>query len=384
GQPTAASLGFSVSAALNSPDNGITAPFYLRDGVPGVTVAAPVLNDSFGAVRVGQNANTSISYFETNRRTGYSEQFNLGVQRELPGAAVIEATLLGNFSRKLASTNLSTNQILPALLGPDHQSQKDRPFPQFSDVAVVAPPLGISNYYAAMLRVQKRYSHGLNLGGHYAFSRFLDNTNDSGTTLGNNGGPYSNYYNRRADYGPAANDVRHRLGFSAVYQLPFGSGKRWLSNSPLRYVASGWSVANLTGVQSGAPFTVTTQTNTTNAFSAGALRADVLRNPNLPSDRRTVAQWFDTSAFAQPAAYRFGNQGLGLLRAAGIVNLDFSLLRDFRLTERAQLQFRGEFFNTFNHTNLGLPGRAFGGPGFGVISSSGPARQIQVGARVAF
>ncbi|MBI3694196.1 MAG: carboxypeptidase regulatory-like domain-containing protein, partial [Acidobacteria bacterium] len=196
GQPTAASLGFSVSAALNSPDNGITAPFYLRDGVPGVTVAAPVLNDSFGAVRVGQNANTSISYFETNRRTGYSEQFNLGVQRELPGSTVIEATVLGNFSRKLASTNLSTNQILPALLGPDHQSQKDRPFPQFSDVAVIAPPLGVSNYYAAMLRVQKRYSHGLNLGGHYAFSRFLDNTNDSGTTLGNNGGPYSNYYNR--------------------------------------------------------------------------------------------------------------------------------------------------------------------------------------------
>ncbi|MDQ6664300.1 MAG: hypothetical protein M3Z23_07890, partial [Acidobacteriota bacterium] len=210
GQPNTAALGFSVSAALNSPDNGITAPFYLRDGVP-AQAKAPALNDSFGAVPVGANANTAVTYYETNRATGYSQQFNLGVQHELPGNAVVEATVLGNIGRKLPNGNLSQNQIPPQVLGPGHSSQKDRPYPQFSDVQILAPTLGVSNYYAALARFQKRYSHGLNMGGSYTYSKFLANIGDPGGEIGNNSGPYSNFYNRRADYGPEANDIRHRF-----------------------------------------------------------------------------------------------------------------------------------------------------------------------------
>ena len=94
--------------------------------------------------------------------------------------------------------------------------------------------------------------------------------------------------------------------------------------------------------------------------------------------------WFNTAAFAQPAAYTFGNEGVGILRAPGLVDLDFSLLRNFRITERIRTEFRGEFFNALNHTNLGLPGQTFGSAAFGVISSSGPARQIELGARILF
>ena len=384
GVPNANALGFSLSAALNSPDNGITAPFYLRSGVPGISAAAPQLTDSFGAVPVGTNPNTSVTFFEQNRRTGYSQQFNTGIQRQLRGASVVEVTVLGNLSRKLASSNITLNQIRPDLLGPLHQTQRDRPFPQFSDVQIQTPTIGVARYYAAMVRFQKRYSHGVNFGGSYTWSRFFDNTNETGGTLGGNGGPYSNYYNRAADWGPSANDVRNRMVFNVVYELPFGAGQRWMSGNALRHVVGGWSLSNFTTLQSGAPFTVTTQTNTTNAFAAGGLRADVLRNPNLDTGQRSVAKWFDTSAFAQPAAYTFGNQGVGLLRGAGIMTTDFSLQREFRFSERIKAQLRGETFNTLNHTNLALPGRAFGGPGFGVISGSGQARQIQVGARVAF
>jgi hypothetical protein len=162
--------------------------------------------------------------------------------------------------------------------------------------------------------------------------------------------------------------------------------RRWLAAHPLGRVAGGWSLGSLINLQTGPPFTVTCQTNTTNS-SATSLRADVLRNPNLPADRRSVQQWFDTSAFAQPAIYRFGNQGPGSVRAPGMLSVDFSLIRDFRLSERFRLQFRGEFFNAVNHTNLGLPGSTFGGSGFGVISSESgptPARRIQLGARLKF
>ena len=103
-------------------------------------------------MKVGKAATTAVTYFDPNRRTGYSQQFNLGMQHELPAQMLVEVTLLGNLSRKLPSTNLSLIQILPSILGPAHQSQMDRPFPQFSGVTIIAPTLGVSNYYATMVR----------------------------------------------------------------------------------------------------------------------------------------------------------------------------------------------------------------------------------------
>jgi hypothetical protein len=384
GQPTSASLGYELSAQLNSPDNGITAPFYLRSGVPGLSPTAPKLDDSFGAVKVGQAANTAVSFFETNRRTGYSQQFNFGVQRELPGAMVVEGSYMANLSRKLPSSNLNMNQIRPDILGPLASTQKDRPFPQFSNVTIVNPTLGKSNYHAGVVRFEKRFSRGLNVLSTYTFAKFLDNAGAGGSSLGDEVSPYSDYYNRRADYGPTENDVRHRFTWSSVYELPFGAKRALLSNSPLRYVVGDWSVGSVVTLQSGAPFTVTTQTNTTNAFSSGNLRADVLRNPNLPSGERRLDRWFDTDAFSQPATYRFGNEGINILRADGKAMFDFSILRNFVFTETKHMQFRAELFNAFNHPNFGNPGHTFGGPGFGIISSADPARRVQLGLRMVF
>jgi hypothetical protein len=384
GVPNAVALGFSQSLSLNSPDNGITAPFLLRNGVPNVAPSAQVLDDSYGAVKVGQNATTAVTFFETNRRTGYSQQFNLGIQRQLPASVVVEVSAIGNLSRKLPSSNLNINQIAPELLGPAHQTQRDRPYPQFSNVTVQSPTLGSSNYYAGMARVEKRFSHGLNLISTYTFSKFLENANDPGTALGADSGTYSNYYNRAVDYGPSNNDVRHRFTFSSVYELPFGEGRRWATKGIGRALLGGWGLGNVTTVQAAPPFTVVAQTNTTNAFSAGNLRPNLLGNPNLSSGQRSVAQWFDTSMFAQPDTYQFGNEGRNVLRGAGIFTMDFSLQRNFPINERMRLQFRGEFFNSLNHTNFGLPGRTLNGAGFGLISSSGPARQIQLGARLSF
>ncbi|HET8550106.1 MAG TPA: hypothetical protein VFL57_18980 [Bryobacteraceae bacterium] len=145
-----------------------------------------------------------------------------------------------------------------------------------------------------------------------------------------------------------------------------------------------WALGSVINLQSGPPFTVTTQINNTYAFSAGNPRADVLRNPALPAGQRTLDRWFDTSAFAQPADYRFANRGMIILHGDGLVNFDFSLMKNFGFGEGRRVQFRAESFNALNHPTFGIPGRVFGAAGFGVVSSASNARIVQPGLRLVF
>jgi hypothetical protein len=279
------------------------------------------------------------------------------------------------------------NQIFPATLAaiPPNVNpvQRDRPFLQFNNVTILAPSIGTSNYYAGILRAEKRYTKGFNLIGSYTWSKFLTDTDDGGAVVGNGFG-YSNYYNRRADYGPSGNDIRHRLSVSSVYDLPFGKGRRWLNNSPLNWALGNWNVSVISILQSEPPVNITTQVNNTFAFSAGAQRADVIGNPELPKDERTLNRWFNTAAFVQPANRTFGTAARGIVRGDGFVNFDITLRKNFVFTEKRVLQFNVDFFNAFNHPNFGLPGGGFGAPGFGVVGSANPGRSLQAGLRVAY
>ena len=382
GAPSSASLGFERSATLSTPDNGLTAPFLLRDGVPPLEASAGVRDASFGAVQVGRPTTTAVTFFERDRKTGFSRQFNLGVQQELWRRIVVEVAYLGNVSRNLASQNLSINQIAPERLTAG-VTQRDRPFPQFSNVSMVFPTIGRSDYHAGTVRAEKRFAAGFSALATYTYSRFLSDTDSGGSELGDVG-TYSNLYDRAADYGPAGNDIRHRLTFSSVYELPIGPQRRYLASHWLGHVVGGWTVGVLGTLQSGAPFTVTTQTNTTNAFSAGAQRADVVGDPALPSSERTLTRWFDTDAFGQPASFTFGNSRRGILRGDGVVNFDVSLAKSVALGGARTLQLRVEAFNAFNHPNFGLPGHTFGAPNFGVVSSAAEGRTIQLGVRFVY
>jgi hypothetical protein len=382
GAPSSASLGFERSATLSTPDNGLTAPFFLRDGVPPLEATAAVRDASFGAVPVGRPTTTAVSFFERDRQTGFSRQFNLGVQQELGGRVVIEAAYVGNVSRNLAGPDLSINQIPPERLRPG-VTQRDRPFPQFSNVSLVLPTNGRSDYHAGTLRAEKRFSEGFSVLATYTYSRFLSDTDSGGSDIGDVG-VYSNLYDRAADYGPAGNDIRHRLTLSGVYELPVGPDRRYLSNHWLGHLLGGWVLGVLGTLQSGPPFTVTTQTNTANAFSAGALRADVIGDPELDPSDRTLARWFNTDAFAQPAPFTFGNSRRGILRGDGVVTFDLSLAKNVALGATRTLQLRVEAFNAFNHPNFGLPGHTFGAANFGVVSSASEGRTIQLGVRFVY
>lgn len=382
GAPNSASLGYEKSVSLNSPDQGITHPFVLRDGNR-ASLTSATLDDSFGAVAPGRTPNTAVTFYEPDRRTGYALQYNFTIQRELFAGWLAEAGFVANQSRKLASSNMSINQVAPdRARGPVRPTQNDRPFPQFTGVTIQLPSLGVSNYHAFTTRIEKRFAKGFNLLATYTWSKFLNNTNEGGNTIATAVGPYSDLYNRRLDYGPSENNVPQRVTMSSVYELPFGTGKAYLNKSPLRWVLGNWSLGAIALLQSGAATTVTTQVDTRYSFAAGGLRADALRNPNLPEGERTLGRWFDTAAFAQPADFRNGTSGVGILQGDGIVNLDLSLLRNFPIGENRKLQLRGEFFNIANHANFGDPGRVLGGPGFGVVATAAPARRVQIGARL--
>ena len=386
GVPNSSSLGFEKSATLNSPDNGLTAPFYLRDGVT-LNLRTPTLNDSFGAVRVGQQPNTALTFFETGRRTGYSEMFNLGIQREIGHGFLAEIQFIGNLAHKLPSGNISINQVTPQQLAiavsqGRTPTQSDRPFPQFSNVSLQSPSLGDARYYAGVARVERRFANGYSILGTYTWARAFNSYSDGGS-LGADIG-FSDFYNRRADWGPTGNDVRNRFTMTGVYDIPVGRGKKYLSNNRLGAVAGNWTLGGIMTLQSGEPFTVNTQVNNTFVNSAGGQRADVIRNPNFANDRRTLERWFDTAAFVQPAQFTFGNQGVNILRADGTINLDASILRNFPIRESMKVQIRGEFFNITNHPNFGNPGATLNGPGFGIISNAGAGRRIQLGARFVF
>jgi hypothetical protein len=133
--------------------------------------------------------------------------------------------------------------------------------------------------------------------------------------------------------------------------------------------------------QTGQPFTVTLSVDPT--ASGATAHPDRLRDGALPGDQRSVGRWFDTTAFVTPSCPCFGNSGRGILAGPAFANIDISVAREFHFTERMRPQLRSEAFNLFNHPNLGLPARAIGGAGLGVIGSVvNNERQIQMALKL--
>lgn len=384
GAPASAALGFERQLNLNSPDNSITPAFILNNGVPSANLGTPVRNSSFGAVRVGQPTTTAVTFFSQDRATGYSQQFNVGVQHEFDGGILVETSYIGNLSRKLPSASIGLNQISPERIGTT-QAQVNRPYPQFTNVTLLFPTFGISNYHAAVVRAEKRFNRGFSLLTTYTWSKFLNNTDEGGAAAGDSD-VYSDFYNRQNDYGPSGNDIRHRLTLTSVIELPFGRNRRFFSGDGniAGKIFGGLSFGMLGTIQSGPPFTVTTQVNNTNAFSVGAQRPNLVSDPVIEAGDRTVERWFNTASFVQPAAGRFGTAGRGLLRGDGDILFDLSLLKNIAFSESKRLQLRLEAINAFNHPNFGLPGDVLGGPSFGIVNVADPGRRLQLGARFVF
>jgi hypothetical protein len=176
------------------------------------------------------------------------------------------------------------------------------------------------------------------------------------------------------------------LGY--VYDLPWGRGRTFGGNWN-RFtdaILGGWAIEGIVQLQSGTPSNVRTGIDRANVGSTNE-RPNVLRNPNLPNDQRTVDRWFDTSAFVLPDLYTFGNAGAYLVEDDGRRIFDISIAKKFRFAESQSVELRGEFFNFPNLVNFTAPGSGgyvINTPSFGVISGTTSARQIQLALRYAF
>ena len=225
---------------------------------------------------------------------------------------------------------------------------------------------GTSLYNGLTVDVRRSFSNGLQFRGNYTWSKNLDNGSAWNTSVsGNTPAFVSNPFNPKADWGPAATDVRHLASISGTYDLPFGRGALSTSNAFANRAISGWTLSSIAGLQSGFPFTPQLGYNPTGSGDTrNPVRPDI--NPNFKGNLYpgTPTQYFNPAAFLTPASGAIGNLGRDTLTGPNLINLDASLLKSTQITERVRAQFRAEFFNVLNHTNFTTPNP--------VIYSSGP------------
>jgi hypothetical protein len=387
-----ATSGFSFRGNFVSPDNGLTAALRLRDGMPPISVPTEAdLTPGFGAVRPGQSPVNSVEYFEPGpRSTSYLMSANFNIQRQLPGQIVLELGYLSTLGHKLAlPVALTLNQVRPELMGAGN-AQSRRPFPQFTDVTQISQPLGNSNYHAMNIKLDKRYSNGLQFQTNYTWAKGIDDVESRGELGGNPGSALANVYNRRADRGLSGNSITHRSITSVVYELPVGKGKALaIENGAANAVLGGWTVGYIGELRTGAPWGVNEQVNRTSAFSPQN-RPNVVGNPQLSGGRPRADQvqaYFHTAAFADPGQFVFGNSGRTAGFGPGAIAMDLSILKDMRLAERYNLQFRCEMLNFINNPNFSLTNLSRGNNAFGRITAlaeGNQARIIQFGLHLRF
>jgi hypothetical protein len=410
---TSNALGFSTETAFQP--NGPFRAFRFSEG-PSLLLAPLGPAGGPSAFR-GQNVRVQVF----DAPPPYVQQWNFTVQRALPGQWTATVSYAGNRGVKLFGANYDLNQLDPRNLAlglalqeqiPNpfagqirtgalsaarvSRSQLLRPFPDYLEVSTMANHGASSSYHSIQVTVERRYSNGLSAMLAFTGGKLI---NDSFSSAGSGGGnlaaPQADHriglYNRRLDRSLDRDDVSRRLVVSAVYELPYGPGKRWGSgaNAFLRHAAGGWQMNTITTLQTGFPIIVRGANN----FS-GINWPDVIRDPTLPASERRVDRWFDTDAFRNPANFTIGNipRTLPRTRGPGLVDVAFSLFKTVRIRERADLEFRAEAFNALNHVNYNQPNGTFtpnpqgvnANANLGRITSALDARAIQLGLRLAF
>lgn len=328
-----------------------------------------------GVVDPARLRNPSVISWSPDFPLPYIQQWSLNVERELPGGVLVQVGYVGSAGVKLIST-YNANQPEP---GPGPIDPRRR-FPRFGPINR-SEPLVRSSYHGLSVRMEKRFAHGVSFLGGYTWGHVITTTD--ATDITDENVPIQNARNRRAERGNADHDIRHRLVFSSIWELPFGPRRRFLRGRPvLGGILGGWTVSGIAQIQGGLPLTPLLNIDTTNTGTTA--RPNRIRGGSLSRSQRTVQRFFDVDAFVFPAPFTFGNSGRNILRGPGLVNFDFALYRDFRITEALTLQFRGELFDLTNTPHFDVPGRTIGTPQAGVISSAGPPRQIQFGLKVIF
>jgi hypothetical protein len=338
------------------------------------TVAAPLQVDTlFPDLDNIPQFPAPFSIDPTNR-TAYTRQWNVNLQRSLGSDYVFEIAYTGSRSENL-SKRYNVNQ---ADFGTTPINSR-LPFPQFQPAILYSSDEGWATFKGMSLRLEKRYSQGVFFLANYQLSENRDN--GSGEVEANDTAFRENF---DAEASLSRYHQRHRAAFTFGYELPFGEGRRWLSDSgALRYVLGNWQVQGVVRVGSGFPFTL----SGSNVCQCGSFVPNRVDNaPGRESgelDDPTPARWYDPTAYVLPAAGFQGTAGRNTLIGPGSQQVDLSLSKRFPLGG-ARLEFRGEIFNLLNHTNFRQPDGNISNVTAGVISAADDARNMQFGLRIAW
>jgi hypothetical protein len=388
-------------------DGGRTPADVLSNPFPGGFNRPQGASDGLSS-SLGQSFSTLL-YDES--AVAYSQQWSFNIQRELGTNLVLDAAYSGSKGTKLPmpvplnvlpSQYLAEGQSLlqnvpnpfqpfvstgPLAAPTVTRRQLLLPYPQFQGITSNVSQLGSSIYHAFQFKVNKRLSQGFSILGAYTFSKLIGDVTPWNTSFLDNAPSFQDQYNRRLDRAIDPQDVSSRFIVSYVWELPFGRGKRLLSDAPraLDLALGGWQINGITTLAAGQPLVVTNSIATQSGASRPHNLGRSAKKPGPVTDR--LDAYMDGSVFAAPGPFEFGSTPRTLpdVRGDGPQNFVISLFKNFLFTERWILQFRAEFFNLFNTPQFGEPNGSFGNPQFNrVTTQANNPRDIQFALRLSF
>ena len=350
----------------------------------------------------GTFANPStILAMDSTARPPYAQDWNLTVQRAFHKNYLLEIRYLGTKGTRLPR-NIEAD---PAVYGPGATSANADRRRIYANCQPNGGPCALatvalltygsnSTYESGQISLSHRYAAGFTFNVSYWFSKTLDYlssiniNNSSGLGLAGENDLAQNPFDLKAEHGPSLFDAQNRFVASGTWEIPLARNATGLTGTLLR----GWQLNAIASAHSGTPFTVFDSTNVSLQASSPPLsayfasRPNVIGNPN--AGPHTVEEWISPASFQRlnpkTQAGQFGNAGRNIARGPDASDVDLSLMKNFRVTERATLQFRAESFNVANHPNFAIPIADLASPNFGRILSAGPARLNQLALKVLF
>jgi len=347
-------------------------------------------NDPFSSAVTSGALNFAVSN-DQNLRDTYVQQWNLDVQKSLPGKMLVDLAYVGTKSTRLIVTFEDLNRPIdivdPRTPGLASLNAR-RPNQAYQRNVRSDKSIGNAIYHALQVKAERRVGSGLTFLTAYTWSKSISGPNDIGGQVGGGNfiGSPQDIFNLRADRSVSGFDLPHRFVQTVLYDVPFFRGMQGAK----RALLDGWQVSTIVTFQSGFPAPVTNNVDTTGTGISSRPDSVAGQKANLPRDQRTWKRWFNTAAFVEAPFGRFGTSPrTNAIRLPGIANADFSVNKVFRLSEARLLEFRTEIFNLTNHFNpdpssldRNIRSATFGAIGGGVQGVT--TRVIQLGAKLMF
>ena len=381
----------------------ISPAFVLQNG-PAVAPIAPTATAGLGQ---------GVFAVDGTPGSGYVQQWNASVQRELATNTTVEIAYVGSNITHVGIPDSNLNQLTvdqlalgSALLQrvpnphfgliPRSSSLSDptipvaqllKPYPAYTTVSLYRNNVGTTRYHGLEMSVRQRFAHGISYSVAYTRSKLIDDASsvfDASILTG----PVANYpiadsHNLTRERDHSTGDIPHVSVSSVVWDVPAGTGRKRQLHGVWGALGNDWTVTMLATLQSGVPIAVSQATNF-NAFAGfGVQRPNLVGDPTLPAGQRTPSQWVNTSAFALAPQFTIGSASRNPVRGPSYRDVDLAVIRRVPVG-RGAIELRAEIFNLLNTAPLGAPAAVFGAANFGTITSAGDPRVVQLALKFVF